>query len=212
MGGTTAEFRAEVVEERLKRFGIGPLKDLAIVVAGNREDFTRVFHIRAVELVAVELVLVLPVNHVAQMQEERGIARGGCGGIVVGRHDTCGVFLSRRGPTRTTSVADRVKKDGTRRGDFIDPLLADDVPQIHGRGTARRGDRPQFLANELGHPPRIERAIHRTLVGGRGREEWLCISHRLHLRGSWFSSRGTRRFSCHGESLPFVWRDKRGRH
>src|SRR6266550_4696075 len=66
------------------------------MVAPDCQDLTRIFHVRPVELVAIELLLVMAVNHVPEMQKERRVISGRAG-VVVGGHRIRDVFLSRIG-------------------------------------------------------------------------------------------------------------------
>jgi hypothetical protein len=51
----------------------GPGECLAVMIAGNGDDLTRIFHVRPVELIAIEFVPMRPMDHIAQVQEERRV-------------------------------------------------------------------------------------------------------------------------------------------
>jgi len=98
------------------------------MIARNRDDLTRIMHVRLVELLAIGLVLVRAVDNVSQVKEERRTGRG-LAHIVVSRHRFSDSSLRRVGTL--SSIAHRMEQDGTRGRDLVRALLPDHVGQRH---------------------------------------------------------------------------------
>src|SRR5260221_6709479 len=136
------------------------------MVAWNGDDLAGIMHVRTVELVAVHLVFVWAVDHIAKMEEERGIIPR-CIGLIIQRH-VVGDCLLPVVVAGTPGVAYRMEANGADTGDLRGARSADDVVQRHHRRTSWRRDRADLLARPIQSAAAICRQRWAILWRSRG--------------------------------------------
>ena len=167
--------RAEVGLEGLECFRIGLRKNLAIVVAGNGDDLSRIVHVRLVEFRAVLLIFVRSVDDVAQVKEECG-RRSGFADVKILSH--CRRHISLRRIRASPRVANCMKADTSEAFDLLASRRSDDVRQSHDRRSRRRRNRLQ-LPLDVVEKPRPHAGYGLPCSRGLGGEERMGKSNGL---------------------------------
>src|SRR6202035_3494752 len=130
--------RAKIGKESAKRLWIRNGEHFSIVIARDGHNLAGIVDVGLIELRPVLLILVGPINYVAQVKEERGTG-GWLRCIEIGCHGSSNGALG--GVRAFAGIAHAMKFDGWRGSDFLTPLAANDVGECH-RGISRwRGNR-----------------------------------------------------------------------